>query len=80
MDPCFVGVSDLQLGNTGSGLSNVVHGVNDKIFIAVVTSGASPPPLSHHIVTIPPGHWSLSALCDQMKIKLDAVDVPVGAR
>ena len=25
LDPCFVGVSALQLGNTGAGMSNVVH-------------------------------------------------------
>ena len=79
-EPCFVGVSDLQLGNTGSGMSNVVAGVNDKIYFAVATSGASPPPLSYHIVTIPAGHWTLTALAEQIRIKLDAVDVPVGAR
>jgi hypothetical protein len=80
LDPCFVGVSDLQLGNTGAGMSNVVAGVNDKIYFAVATSGASPPPLSFHIVTVPAGHWSLSALAEQIRIKMDAVDVPVNAR
>ena len=55
LDPCFVGVSDLQLGNTGPGMSNVVHGVNDKLYLAVATSGASPPPLHYAIVTIPAG-------------------------
>ena len=79
-DPCFVGVSDLQLGNTGTGMSNVVAGVNDKIYFGVATSGASPPPMSYHIVTIVAGHWSLSALCEQIKLKMDAVDVPVNAR
>ena len=79
-DPCFVGVSDLQLGNTGVGMSNIVAGINDKIYFGVATSGASPPPMSYHIVTIPAGHWSLSALCEQIKLKMDAVDVPVNAR
>ena len=79
-DPCLVGVFDLQLGNTGVGMSNVVAAVNDKICIDVAQNGTSDPNLSHHIVTIPAGQWSLSALREQITLKLDVIDIPVNAR
>ena len=35
--------------------------------------------MSHHIVSVPVGNWSLSGLAAQLKIKLDAINVPSGA-
>ena len=79
-DPCYVGVSDFQVPVLGPAMANVVAGVNDKLYIYVATTGSSPPTLSHHIVTIPPGQYSVSALREQLQVKLDAVDVPLNAR
>lgn len=31
--PCYVGVSDLQVPVFGPAMANVVHGVNDKIYV-----------------------------------------------
>lgn len=80
LDPCFVGVSDLQLGNTGAGMSNVVHGVHDKLYLEIAESGSSNPDLHFAIVTIPAGHYSLSAVYGQIKIKMDAINVPLNSR
>ena len=52
-DPCFVGVSDLQVPVLGPAMANVVQGVNDKLYIYVAQSGSSNPNLSFHIITIP---------------------------
>ena len=79
-DPCHVGVSDLQIPVLGPAMSVIVHGVCDKLYIYVAQSGGSNPNLSFHIITIPPGQYSASALASQIQTKLDAVDVPVGAR
>ena len=78
--PCYVGVSDLQVPVLGPAMANVVHGVNDKLDIYVAQSGTSNPNLSFHIITIPAGQYSASSLRLQLETKLDAVDVPVGAR
>ena len=80
LDPCFVGVSDFQLGNTSAGMSNVVHGVNDKLYLGIAQSGSSNPNLHFAIITVPAGHYSLSALCEQIKLKLDAIDIPLNSR
>ena len=53
--------SELQLGNTGSGLSNVVNGVNDKLYLGIAQSGSSNPNLHYAIISVPAGHYSLSA-------------------
>ena len=45
-DPCFVGVSDLQVPVLGPAMANVVQGVNDKLYIYVAQSGSSNPNLS----------------------------------
>ena len=79
-DPCFVGVSDLQVPVLGPAMASVVQGVNDKLYIYVAQSGSSNPNLSCHIVTIPAGQYSASALRLQLETKLDAIDVPIGAR
>ena len=39
--PCFVGVSDLQIPNTGAGMANVST-ANNKLYIAVAENGNSP--------------------------------------
>ena len=63
--PCFVGVSDLQVPVFGPAMANVAHGVNDKLYYYVATTGSSPATLSYHIITIPPGQYSASALATQ---------------
>ena len=78
--PCYVGVSDLQVPVLGPAMANVVHGVNDKLYIYVAQSGSSNPNLSFHIVTIPPGPYTATVLREQLQTKLDAVDAPFGAR
>ena len=60
--PCYVGVSDLQVPVLGPAMANVVHGVNDKLYIYVAQSGSSNPNLSFHIITIPAGQYSASSL------------------
>ena len=73
--PCFCGVSDLSIPNTGAGMMNVsTH--NNKPYIAVASNGDSPPNMTHHMVSVPSGHWSLSGLCAQLKIKLDEINIP----
>ena len=79
-DPCFVGVSDLQVPVLGPAMANVVQGGHDKPYIYVAQSGSSNPNLSYHIVTIPAGQYSVSALRLALETKLDAVDVPIGSR
>ena len=79
-DACFVGVSDLQVPLLGPAMANVVQGVNDKLYIYVAQSGPSNPNLSYHIITIPAGQYSASALRLQLETKLDAFDVPIGSR
>ena len=59
--PCYVGVSDLQVPVLGPAMANVVHGVNDKLYIYVAQSGSSNPNLSFHIITIPAGQYSASS-------------------
>ena len=45
-DPCFVGVSDLQVPVFGPAMANVAHGINDRLYLYVATTGSSPPTLS----------------------------------
>ena len=45
-DPCFVGVSDLQVPVLGPAMPVIVHGVNDKLYIYVAQSGGNNPNLS----------------------------------
>ena len=79
-EPCFDGVSDLEVPVLGPATANVVHGVNDKPYTYVAQSDSSTPNLSFHIVTIPPGQYTPSTLRLQSETKSDAVDVPIGAR
>ena len=67
--PCYVGVSDLQVPVFGPAMADVVHGVNDKLYYYVATTGSSPPTLSYHIITVPPGQYSASALAAQIQTK-----------
>ena len=66
-DPCFVGVSDLQVPVLGPAMASVVHGINDKLYIYVAQYRSSNPNLSFHIITIPAGQHSASALRLQLE-------------